>query len=76
MEEHIIWVQTGLLFAEFIAHDQCHVVEFDVVFGEERRPVFPEILGVAADLAVNADLRALAVDQVHDVAAVAAERTM
>ena len=67
-------MQAGLLFSQFIAHDECEIVEFDVAFGHKDRPVLFEVAGVAADLAVNTDIGALAVDQVHDVAAVAAER--
>ena len=74
VEEYIVWVQAGFLFAELIAHYECDVVERDVVLVKEGRPVGFEVLGAAADLAVNADTGALIVDQVHNVAAVAAER--
>ena len=74
VEEHIIWVEVGLLLAEVIANDECDVVEFDVALVEERRPVIPEICGYAADLAVNADTGAFIVDQIHDIPAIAAER--
>ena len=43
VEEHIIWMQGGFFFTELIAHNQCHVVEFDVVFVEKGRPVLFEI---------------------------------
>ena len=74
VEEHIIWVQVGLFFAKFIAHDERDVVKRDVVLVKEGRPVIFEVRGAAADLAVNADTGALIVDQVHDIPAIAAER--
>ena len=66
-------MQVGLFFTEFIAHDECDVVERDVVFVKEGRPVIFEICGASADLTVNADTGALAVDQIHDIPTIAAE---
>ena len=60
-------MHAGLFIIDLIAHDEGEIVKLDFIFCQKIWQILFEIEGFAADLAVNADTWALAVDKTRRV---------